>query len=162
MHIPSAILGRPIGRMYNNKFFHKTMVTQITQPPYHTSHISTPYIGGQSSMGGQPSVGGQPFVTGKLFTEGKATWLQHQQAWGKTSLVSPSIPTTIGLYPRHPYKRVVNPLWDQPNPVGILLQGTMPFQSIKPTIPMQHSLQSQYMGDPLGQPHHIGGPSGQF
>jgi hypothetical protein len=99
MHMPSALLGRPIGQMANSQVIHTTMVTQATQPPSHTSQISTPYIGGQSSMGGQPSTGGKPSVAGKLFTRGKPTWLQHQQAWGKTTPASPSIPTTTGLYP---------------------------------------------------------------
>jgi hypothetical protein len=85
-------------------------------------------------MGGQPSAGGKPSVAGKCFTGGKPTWLKHQQAWGKATPTSPSIPTTTGLYPGHPYPGVVNPLWAQPNPVGIPLQGTFPYQSVNPMI----------------------------
>jgi hypothetical protein len=70
MHTPSALLGHSIGQMANSQVIHTTMVTQATQPPYHTSHISTPYIGGQSSMGGQPLAGGKPSVTGKILLGG--------------------------------------------------------------------------------------------
>jgi hypothetical protein len=52
MHMPSSLLGHPIGQMDRSQVVHTTTVTQATQTPYHTSHISTPYIGGQSSMGG--------------------------------------------------------------------------------------------------------------
>jgi len=55
MHTPSALIVHSIGHMDSSKFIHTTMVTQVTHPPSHTSQISTPYIGGQSSMGGQPS-----------------------------------------------------------------------------------------------------------
>jgi hypothetical protein len=95
------------------------MVTQATHPPSQPSQMSTPYIGGQSSMGGQPLAGGKPSVGGKIFTGGKPTWLQHQQAWGKATPASPSIPTTTGLYPGQPFPGVANPLWGQPNPTGI-------------------------------------------
>jgi hypothetical protein len=158
MHTPSALLGHPIGQMASSQVVHTTMVTQATQPPSHTSHISTPYIGGQSSMGGQPSAGGKPSAAGKLFTGGKPTWLQHQPAWGKTTPASPSIPTTIGLYPGHPYPGVVNPLWTQPNPTGIPPQGTMPYQSVNSMIQMQQSLPPPYIGGPTGQPQYVGGP----
>jgi hypothetical protein len=60
MHTPSALLGCSIGRMAIGKVVHTTMVTQVTQPPFNTSQISTPYIGGKSSLGGQPSTGGKP------------------------------------------------------------------------------------------------------
>jgi hypothetical protein len=70
MHTPSALLGHSIGQMANSQVIHTTMVTQATQPPSQPSQISTPYIGGQSSMGGQPSAGGKPSAAGKLFTGG--------------------------------------------------------------------------------------------
>jgi hypothetical protein len=113
-------------------------------------------------MGGQPSTRGKNSIAGKFFTGVKPTWLQHQQDKRKVSPIGPSIPTTTGLYIGHTYLGVVNPLWAQPNTVGIPPQGTMPYQSVNPTIVMHHSLQSQYMGDPLGRPHLIKGPSGQF
>jgi hypothetical protein len=71
MHTPSNLLGPPIGRMTSIQVFHTTTTRQSKQPPYHTSQISNPYIGGKSSMGGQPSTGGQPSVARKLFTRGK-------------------------------------------------------------------------------------------
>jgi hypothetical protein len=37
MHMPSVLLGRPIGRMDKSQVVHTTMLTQATQPPYHTS-----------------------------------------------------------------------------------------------------------------------------
>jgi hypothetical protein len=80
MHTSSALLVHSISQMANNQFIHTTMVTQATHPPYNTFYISTPYIGGQSSMGSQPSAGGKPSVVGKSFTRGKPTWLQHKQA----------------------------------------------------------------------------------
>jgi hypothetical protein len=93
-------------------------------------------------MRGQPLVGGKPSVTGKPFTRGKPTWLQHQQASRKATSVIHSIHTTTILYLGHLYPRVLNPLWDQPNLTGIPLQGTIPYQSVNPTIMMQQSLQS--------------------
>jgi len=54
MHKPSSLLGLPIGHMISSQVLHTTIVTQSTHLPYHTSHIITPYIGGQYSMGGQP------------------------------------------------------------------------------------------------------------
>ena len=74
-------------------------------------------------MGGKPSTGGKPSVAGQFFNRGQPTWLKNKPAWGKISPASPSIPTTTGLYPRHSYPRVTNPLWDQPNPVDIPPQG---------------------------------------
>jgi hypothetical protein len=68
MQTPGALLGHSIIQMATSQVIHTTTVSQATQAPYHTSHISTPYIGGQYSMGG------------KNFTGGKPTWLQHQQA----------------------------------------------------------------------------------
>jgi hypothetical protein len=79
MHTPSALLGRSISQMAKSQVIQKKTVSQPTQPPSHTSQISTPYIGGQSSMGGQPSAGGKPSVAGKPFTRGEPTWFQHQQ-----------------------------------------------------------------------------------
>ena len=76
MHMPSDLLGHPIDRIANIQVIHMTMFTQVTQPTFQPSHMSTPYIGGESSMGGQPSAGGKPSVAGKLFTGGKPTWLQ--------------------------------------------------------------------------------------
>jgi hypothetical protein len=70
MHTPSALLGHSISQMVDSQVIHTTMVTQATQPPSHTSQISTPYIGGQSSMGGQPSAGGKPSVAGKFLLGG--------------------------------------------------------------------------------------------
>jgi hypothetical protein len=58
MHTTSDLLGHPIGQMANSLAIHTTMVTQATQPPSHTSYISTPYIGGQSSMGANLQLGG--------------------------------------------------------------------------------------------------------
>jgi len=98
MHTPSYLIGHPIGQMDNIQVVHTTMVTQDTHPPYHTSQISTPYIGGQPSI---------PSTTGKVFTRGKPTWLQHQHAWGKVTPTIPFIHTTIDLYLVHPYPRVV-------------------------------------------------------
>jgi hypothetical protein len=70
MHTPSDLLGRPIGQMESSQVIHTTKVTQATQPPYHTSYISTTYIGGQSSMGGQPSVGGNLHLQGNFLLGG--------------------------------------------------------------------------------------------
>jgi hypothetical protein len=106
-------------------------------------------------MGGQPSARGQPLVLGKLFIGGKPTWLQHQQAWDKTAPTSPSIPTTTGLYLGHPYLGVVNSFWTQPNPTDIPLQGTMPYQSVYPTIQTKQYLPPPYIGGPIGQTQYI-------
>jgi hypothetical protein len=65
------------------------------------------------------------------------------------------------MYPRQPYIGVDNPLWGQPNTMGILQQGTFPFQSIKPMIPTQQSIQTQCMVGPSGQPQYMEGPSNQ-
>jgi hypothetical protein len=46
-------------------------------------------------------------------------WGKHQQNWGNSTPASPSIPTTIGLYPRKTNPGVTNPLWGQPNLLGI-------------------------------------------
>jgi hypothetical protein len=86
MHTPSALLGCPISHMVGSQVVQKNMITQSTQPPSHTFHISTPYIGGQSSIGEQPSTGGEPLAGSKIFTGRKITWLKHQQAWGKILL----------------------------------------------------------------------------
>jgi hypothetical protein len=76
-----------------------------------------------------------------MFIGGKPTWLKHQKSWGKNTTISPSIYTTIDMYLGHPYPRVVNPLWAQPNLTGSPPQGTMPYQSVNLTILMQYSLQ---------------------
>jgi hypothetical protein len=161
MNTPSALIGRSINQMTMSQVVHTNKVTKDTMNPSHTSHIGTPYVGFHPSMGGKPSTGGKPLVAGKCLTRGKPTWLKHQQAWDKTTHVIPSIATTIGMYPGHPYPRVVNPLWAQPNPVGIPPQGTSPYQSVNPMITMQQPLTSPYMGKPKGQPQHIGGTSFQ-
>jgi hypothetical protein len=67
---------------------------------------------------------------------------------GEVAHAGPSIPTTTGLYPGQPYPGVANPLWGQPNPVGIPQQGTFPNQSVNPMIPTQQPPQTQYMGGP--------------
>ena len=126
--------------MDDNKVIHTTMLTQDTQPPSQSSLISPPYIGVQSSMGFQPSTEGKPLVVGKMFTGGKPSGLKHKKSLGKASPIRPSIPTTIGLYPVHPYLGFVNPLWAQPNPMSIPPQETMPYQSINSMIQMQQSL----------------------
>jgi hypothetical protein len=140
MHTPSALLGHPIGKISNSQVIHTSTITQYAQPPSHTSQISTPYIGGQSSMGGQPSTRGQPSPARRIFIGGKPTWLKNQPSWEKTTPTSPSIPTTIGLYPGHPYLGYVNNLWTQHNLAGIPLQGTMPYKSVKSMIQMKQSL----------------------
>jgi hypothetical protein len=162
MNMPIFLLGHMISRIASSQVIHTNMVTQVTQHPSHPSQVIPPYIGGQSSMGLQPSTRGKPSVAGKPFTRGKPTWLQHQQASRKATSVIHSIHTTTILYLGHLYPRVLNPLWAQLNPTGISPQGTMPYQSINPMISMQYSLQSQYMGGPSCQPHHIRGLSGQF
>jgi hypothetical protein len=53
----------------------------------------------------------------------------------------------------------VNPLWAQPNLTGIPPQGTIPYQYVNPTIPMQQSLPPPYIGGPLRQFQYVGGPS---
>jgi hypothetical protein len=45
MHTPSDLLGRPIDQMVDSQVVHTTTVTQATQPPSHTSQISTLCIG---------------------------------------------------------------------------------------------------------------------
>jgi hypothetical protein len=80
MHTPISILGHSIGQMVSSQVIQTTTVAQATHPPYHTLHISTPYIGGQSSIRGQSSAWGKPSVAGQLFTGRKPTWLQHKQA----------------------------------------------------------------------------------
>jgi hypothetical protein len=70
MHMTSVLLGHPIGQISSNQVIHTTMVTQVTHPPSHTSDISTPYIGGQSSIGSQPSARGKPLVAEKCLLEG--------------------------------------------------------------------------------------------
>jgi hypothetical protein len=72
-------------------------------------------------MGGQPSAGGKPSVAGNFY-------------WGETYMVAKS--TSLGeihsckpfypyyhwpMHPGHPYLGVLNPLWDQPNPVQAFL-----------------------------------------
>jgi hypothetical protein len=161
MHMPSASLGQLIGQMANSQFVHTTTVTQVTQPPSQTLQMSTPYIGGQSSMEGQPLAGGKPSTGGKNFTGGKPMWLQHKKSWGQAAPASPSIHTTTGLYPGQPYPRFSNPFWGQSNPAGIPQQGTFPYQSINPMILTQQYLQTQYMVGPSGQSPYMGGPSGQ-
>jgi len=70
MHTPSALLGRTISQMANNQVIMITTVTKAIQPPYQPSQMSTPYIGGQSSMGIQTLAGGKPSARGKCFTRG--------------------------------------------------------------------------------------------
>jgi hypothetical protein len=65
------------------------------------------------------------------------------------------------MYPGQPFTRVSNPLWGQPNPMGIHPKGTFPYQPVNPMIPTQQSIQSQYMGGPSGQSQYVGGPSVQ-
>ena len=65
-------------------------------------------------------------------------WGQQQQTWGQAAHVGPSTPTTTGLYLGQPYLGVSNPLWGQPNLVGISQQGTSPYQSMNPMIPTQY------------------------
>jgi hypothetical protein len=139
----------PSVRWSDSQVIHTTMVTQATHPPSQTLQMSTPYIGGQSSMGGQPLAGGKPsaggkFLGGNLQPWGKPMWLQHQQAWGKATPASPSIPTTTGLYPGQPYPGVSNPLWGQPNP-GHSSARNFSLSICKPhdsntTIPLKHSI----------------------
>jgi hypothetical protein len=52
IHTPSALLSHSFSQMVGSQVIHTTTVAQDTHPPYHTSHISTPYIGSQYSMGG--------------------------------------------------------------------------------------------------------------
>jgi hypothetical protein len=63
----------------------------------------------------------------------------------------PSIPTTSGLYRGQPFPRVENPLWGQPNLMGIPQQGNFPNQYVNPMIPTQQIPQTHYRGGPLGQ-----------
>jgi hypothetical protein len=183
MHTPSALLGRPIGQMVNSQVIHTTMVTQDTQPPYHTSKISTPYIGGQYSMGGQPSAGGKPSVAGKIFTGGNLHGCNIKNIGGK-----PLLQVLLSLLPLvyilgHPYPGVVNPLWTQPNQTGhssarnYALSIRKPHNSnaTVPPLPPPYigdqqvnrqyvggpSVQSQYMGGQTGQPPYIGGQPGK-
>jgi hypothetical protein len=133
MHTPSALLGHSIGQMANSQVIHTTPITQATHPTSPTLQMgssSIPFIGGQSSIGGQPFTGGKLPAGGKPSTMGQAPmWGKQQPSWGKTAPAGPSIPITTGMYPRQPYPGVVNPLWGQPNPVGIPQQGTFPNQS---------------------------------
>jgi hypothetical protein len=135
MHKPSALLGHSISKISSNQVIHTTTVTQATQPPYQPSHISTHYIRGKYSMGEQPSARGKPSIEGKLFTREKPSWLQHKLVCMNSNPTSPSIHTTTSMYLGHPFLGNANPLWGQPNPMGILPQGTFPFQSINPIIP---------------------------
>ena len=50
MHMPSALLGHTIDHMANNYVIHTTMVKKTTHSPTQLSYMSTPNIGGQSSM----------------------------------------------------------------------------------------------------------------
>jgi hypothetical protein len=58
IHTPSTLLGHSIGHIVEIQVVHTTKVIEYTQPPCQPFHMSTPYIGGQSSMGGQPLAGG--------------------------------------------------------------------------------------------------------
>jgi hypothetical protein len=96
-------------------------------------------------MGSQPLARGQPLVVGHLFSGGQPIWLQHQQARGKATPTSCYILITTGLYPGHPYPGVANPLWGQPNLADIPLQGTLPYQSVNPTIQTQQAHQAHHI-----------------
>lgn len=162
MHIPSDLLGHPIGQMANNQAIQTTTFTEAIQPTSPTLQMgssSIPFIGRQSSMGGQILAGGKPSAGGNFFVEGKPSamgkipmWGKHQQTLEQVAPTSPSISTTICLYPNQPYLGVSNPLWGQPNPTGIPQQGTFPNKYTNLIISTQHSPQTKYMGGSLGQP----------
>jgi hypothetical protein len=86
MHTPSALLGRTISQMANNQVIHTTTVTKAIQPPSQPSKMSTPYIGGQSSMGIQTLAGGKPSATGKCFTRGNLRGCNINKPGGKPLL----------------------------------------------------------------------------
>jgi hypothetical protein len=162
MHTPSALLGHSIGQMVSSQVIHTTMVTQDTQPPSHTSHISTPYIGGQSSMGGQPSAGGKPSVAGKLFTGGKPTWLQHQQAWGKVHSCKSFYPYYHWLVSWTSISRSCESFVGSTQSDGHSSTRNYALSICKPHDSNATVPSITIYGRSIRQPHHIGGPSGQF
>jgi hypothetical protein len=87
MHTPISLLGRPIGQMVENQVIHTTTVIQATEISYHTSHIITHYIRGQSSMGGQPSTGGSLQLHGKFILEGNLHGCNIKKPGGKPLLL---------------------------------------------------------------------------